>query len=413
MLCFAFLGAAPRFVVAQIPVGSVPLRLSGGIHPGMAGAATAMPAGAEGVWTNPATLTWQPKSEIIFGTTLIRPATTYLAETPSVYLDTTFTNLITPIYLALCWRPGNGSKSTKWAYGLGINSPFWNFTRWPENWKGRLVVEEYSVRTLFVEPTVSYRLTQRLSIGGGPLIALGNWFEKKALSYVSTSGEPTYAEHNAIGSGAGYNLSLYYRASDKIALGLSYRSKISLQVIRGEARFLVPVSLSPDFPDQNFESVLTFPAQLTGGLCYMPSSRVSLDLDIEWLQWSKADSTFVNYDQQTLYVRNRTWSGSFQDVIAFRMGIQYNLSELLSVQTGFSYSPTPVPRAYLSPAFPDANRVRVAAGLRWNITPKISVDGSISQEFTGERTGFLTGTGFGGTYASTITALNLGLRYGF
>ena len=52
-------------------------------------------------------------------------------------------------------------------------------------------------------------------------------------------------------TGFGVHLGLNYDINDQLNIGLSYRSKINMEIDKGDANFNVPTGLSSQFPAQN------------------------------------------------------------------------------------------------------------------------------------------------------------------
>lgn len=158
-----------------------------------------------------------------------------------------------------------------------MTTPYGNSLKWPKNWAGAGLIQDISLKSYVIQPTLSYKITDRLSIGVGLQLAWGNVNLSRALMGASdlqgigtkfesllpmlagvpssiipdedkkamqemvalmkgTEVPPAYArlEGNAH-MRVGFNVGIMYDICDKVTVGLSYRSKIKMRVKEGEA----------------------------------------------------------------------------------------------------------------------------------------------------------------------------------
>src|SRR5207249_12144869 len=63
--------------------------------------------------------------------------------------------------------------TSKLAVGVGLFAPYGLETRWPMTFDGRFAGYKNYLRSIYIQPTLAYQLTPRLSLGGGLDIVLG------------------------------------------------------------------------------------------------------------------------------------------------------------------------------------------------------------------------------------------------
>ena len=163
------------------------------------------------------------------------------------------------------------------AAGISLTTPYGNSLKWPKNWAGAGLIQDISLKSYVIQPTLSYKITDRLSIGVGLQLAWGNVNLSRALmsagdlqrigaefesflpllasvpsnvisdadkqamqemvaSMKNAEVPPAYArlEGNAH-MRVGFNVGIMYDVCDQVTVGLSYRSKIKMRVKEGEA----------------------------------------------------------------------------------------------------------------------------------------------------------------------------------
>ena len=138
-------------------------------------------------------------------------------------------------------------KAKKIQVGLGIYTPFGSKVQWEDDWKGQFLIREIDLKTIFIQPTVSYKVTDKLGIGAGFIYATGSFALRKGVPVQDSMGN--YGEGNLEGkaSGYGFNAGIYFKASEKFSIGIDYRSEVKVSVANGSADFQVASSLAEYF----------------------------------------------------------------------------------------------------------------------------------------------------------------------
>ena len=253
-------------------------------------------------------------------------------------------------------------------------------------------------------------MTDRLGIGIGGSYGALTLISRQAV-------EDTDGQQLEIGSaslsGADLTWGLYaglsYKASETSAFSLLFRSPMRVNIQNGTADFAVPASLENLYPSQSFSSTFWLPPQLDLGLSLQPKSRLTIHLAANLVGWQLLDSLLYELEEPVETVNQYPETG-FVNTVSLRMGSELFVNEHISLRGGLYLENTPVPDEQLSPAFPDGTRIGLTAGLGYR-TGDIRVDAAYQFAFTGERTGILSGAGFGGTYKSNAQSLSLGISY--
>src|SRR5262245_2719385 len=70
----------------------------------------------------------------------------------------------------LAWVPNaylSWQLNDRWFVGIGLNAPFGLKTEWEQNWVGRFHAIESEFKTINVNPSVAFKLTDQVSLGAG------------------------------------------------------------------------------------------------------------------------------------------------------------------------------------------------------------------------------------------------------
>ncbi|GAB3654352.1 outer membrane protein transport protein [Hymenobacter agri] len=329
---------------------------------------------------------------------------------------------------------GFGPKDGKFKAGVAVFTPYGSTLKYADNWDGRYALTEITLQSIYVQPTASFAITPQLSVGAGLMIlAYGNVNLQKDLPL------PTGPGHITLDGKAktqfGYNVGVYFKPSDKLSAGVSYRSKIDAVVENGTVSYSgLPTGASAStinrgFTANAFSATLPLPAVASVGIGVTPNEKLTIGLDAALTFWSayrSLDFTFSgNNGNGTTdgLVGGSTTSTSkryYQDALAFRLGGQYKVSDKLTVRAGASYDFSAVKDGYITPETPDADRVILTTGLSYQVTEHLGIDASFLFEDFLKRSqtpGQLLDNGtadrIAGTYKTQVYVPGIGLHYKF
>lgn len=310
---------------------------------------------------------------------------------------------------------GRLHEDSRFALGLGIYSPFASAVKWDDNWIGKYMVQSYDLRTVFFQPTVSFRAADWLSVGGGFVFGTGSVDYRKALPVHGMLGadiDDGTAHLRGNATGLGYNLGVHIKATDDLQFGISYRSQVNMDVEGGRADFTVPTSLKDSMPDGNFDARLPMPGTLTVGAGYRIND-VTLQLDLAYTQWDCYDSMRFDFRTNTTALSDIKEPRLYRNVVTPRLGIQYKVSKRVALMGGAAYMPTPVTNGYVSPDMPDADRVLLSCGITVRPLPGLTFMASFQGISSLRRTAEYRYAGFNGVYKTAVAAPGFGLYYTF
>ena len=318
-----------------------------------------------------------------------------------------------------------GPKEGKFRAGIAVYTPYGSTLKYEKGWEGRFALSEITLRAVYVQPTVSYALTPQLSVGAGLMIlAAGSVNLQRAIALPSAEGSIELDGQTK--TGFGVNAGIFFKPSDKLSVGLSYRSKIDATVEDGNVTVVNPIAaLQSRFVGNKFRAVLPLPATFNVGIGLMPTEKLTIGLDVNLTKWSAYRALRFDFskDGQPAQVGTGTFSESkrsYQDALTFRLGGQYKVTDKLALRLGGAYDVTPVKDGYVTPETPDNNRVIGTAGVGYNITENFGLDASFMFQAILKRTqteADLLNNGttdrVAGTYRTNISIPGIGLRYNF
>lgn len=293
--------------------------------------------------------------------------------------------------------------------GLGFYTPFGSGIQWDKDWEGRALITKIKLKTYFLQPTLSYAINDWLGIGAGLSIALGDVVLAKDIPTINGDMELNGKAKPAIG----YNLGIYLQPTDKLSLGINYRSKVDLKVKDGDATFRVPEALANTkiFTKDTFGASLPMISSLNLGLAYRFDSQWTLATDINFNNWSEYEELLIEFDQNNAL--NAPQERNYKNTVTARIGMQYTVNEKLTTRAGFYYDPTPVRKHLFTPETPSMNSLGFTLGGSYRPHPKLGIDFSLLVINGMERNAGYEKDNFKGDFRSFAISPGIGLSYSF
>jgi long-chain fatty acid transport protein len=396
------------FLAQEFEAQGFQVNFQGQKQQGMGGAGNALPLDAASVFFNPGSVSFLKENSVNIGFTPTF-ANTLFEDANTTSIGRTNSPMGTPFSVYAVYRK---NEESKFFYGVGIYTPFGSTIQYEDAWTGRFALTKLQLKSIFIQPTVSYKLNDKIGIGAGFVYTIGNVNLQKDIPVQDADGTYGHAELDGKASGFGYNVGLFVQATEKLNIGLSYRSKVNMEVAEGTATFTVPSSLTANFPSGTFSSALPLPQVATLGLAYKLNEKLEFALDVNYVGWKAYDTLAFDYAQNTASLIDTKSARNYKNTLAFRLGANYALTEKFDARLGLAYGLTPVQNGYVTPETPDANRINYTAGLGYKIGDHFQLDASVF--FTHlKRTDTNLETNLSGTFTTNVLAPGLAIIYKF
>lgn len=382
------------------------VNLQGQVQQGMGGAGTALMHDASAVFFNPGGASFVEGSSIIVGMTPTFANGVFI-EDGTNEMGRTNSPMGTPFAAYGLFGLKNNDRLK---FGLGVYTPFGSTVQWEDGWVGRFALTRLKLLSIFVQPTVSYKITDKIGVGAGFVYSYGKVNLQKDLPILDANGEYASAELGGTGSGYGFNAAIYIQPNELVSFGVSYRSQVIMKLPEGQATFNVPASLDDKFPDGKFSSELPLPQVATASVGFHPTESISLCLDVNYVGWHAYDTLAFDYENNTASLEDTKSARNYKDIVAFRFGGQYEWNEKLKCRAGIAYGITPVQNGYVTPETPDANRFNYTIGVGYNFGEHLILDASLL--FTQvSRSDTNLETNLSGTFKTRVYAPGLSITY--
>lgn len=247
------------------------------------------------------------------------------------------------------------------AVGIGLHLPFGLAVSWPDRHAQSDVIQDQSLRTYFITPSVGINLNKQvpgLSIGGGIDIVPATVQLENTLTFGDTQGTAVLGG-DAVGIGGRVGVMYNSPKLKQLKLGVMYRTDVRLD-FEGQGNFDIAAPYRSQLPpDGDISTSITLPGQVWGGIGYSPTPALELEYNAVWINWEKFDELRINLPGGAVTVSPQ----DYRNTLSHRLGLEYKLpAQKAAVRAGFVYDPTPIPGTTLSARLPDVDRKNITLG---------------------------------------------------
>jgi long-chain fatty acid transport protein len=384
------------------------VNLQGQKQQAMGGAGVGTNLDAASVFYNPGAVSLLKENSVSAGVSLTSESTAFRDANSQQQFHTK-----SPISAPFTGYGVWGPSESKFKFGMGIYTPFGSTIKYEDGWSGRYALTQMKLQSIFFQPTVSYKINDKIGIGAGFVYGYGNINLSKDLPIASSDGSTSTANLKGNANGVGYNLGIFYKPTEKLSIGLSYRSQVKMKVNNGDATFTVPPSLATSFPSGKFTASLPLPQVLTLGLGYNVTEKLLLAFDASFIGWASYKTLAFDYEQNTSSLPDTESPRNYKNTYSLRLGAQYKLSDKFMIRGGTNFEKSPIKSGYVTPEVPDADRWNFTGGLGYKPTERFVIDASFSYINFMKRTDTNIETNLSGTYKTRILVPGLSLTYNF
>lgn len=277
--------------------------------------------------------------------------------------------------------------------GIGVNAPFGLRVDYADDWFGRFDSQRSELATYNVQPSLAWKVSETLSIGGGISIQYIEAELSNALPNLSPLQPDGQARVKGDDISLGWNLGVLV-GSGPARVGLHYRSRVKHE-LKGSFEttgLLGPLAGANRRVDAR--APITLPDSLALSATVAPAPGVRLLGTIEWTNWSVFDAIRVQEADGTPI---STSEQGYKDSWSFHFGGEVDVTERWTLRAGLATDTTPTVDALRSSRVPDGDRTWLSAGAGMRLSDSMEVRLSyahvfVTREALDRSDGFYEGT---------------------
>jgi long-chain fatty acid transport protein len=273
-------------------------------------------------------------------------------------------------------------------FGIGISVPFGLKTEYDPDWIGRFQGISSEVKTLNINPSLSYKLSETASIGGGLSYQRGKIDLLSAVNYSAIVGGalgPNLEGQNTTsidGDAWGFNIGGLFNVAPATRVGIHYRSSLKYKLDGNTSFSNVPAAFAgipaaaAGTSNGNVKLDLKTPDHLSFSIAHTLNDRLDLLGDLTWWHWSKIKQLpLVRTSGPANGATLSTLTFNFDDAWRASIGANYKLNGPWTLKLGAAYDQTPVPNAESRTVrLPDNDRYWLSAGAAYQMSRNGKLD---------------------------------------
>lgn len=245
----------------------------------------------------------------------------------------------------------------QWHVGLGISAPFGLATKYEDgNWIGRYHAIKSSIQTININPSIAYRLNDKVALGFG----INYQLIEAEMSNLTPVGLSRLKGDDAAW---GWNAGALFTLSPSMRVGVAYRSSIDYKL---EGNQTVGVNAIPA------SAKLELPDTFTLSVWEQVSDRWEAMGDLSYTNWSTVGQ--LNVVRQSNGALLGVENFGYKDSWRFAWGAAYKYSDAWKLKFGMAYDRSPVRDSTRSARVPDNNRIWLSLGAQWKPAKDSTLD---------------------------------------
>ncbi|WP_407296647.1 OmpP1/FadL family transporter [Stutzerimonas zhaodongensis] len=307
----------------------------------------------------------------------------------------------------------------KWAVGVGVYVPFGLITDYESGFSGRYEGDYSEVRVITVQPTVSYRFNEKLSVGFGPTInRIDGKLESAVPPFTPGATADSRVKIKGDDTALGFNIGMLYEFTPHTRAGVTYRSKVDYTLegdtrVSGNDLILGSVGAygqydasldleTPESIDMSITHDLNDQWTIYGGAMLTRWSRLeSIIVENEGVAAGPASAAFGTIEEEQDW--HDTWS--------YALGAAYKLNKQWTLRTGVALDQSPTNNTHRSPRIPTGDRTAVSFGLAWNPNDDMTVD--LAYSYLWEEDTKIDQDTYNATYENSAHGFGAAMTYRF
>ncbi|WP_120993095.1 OmpP1/FadL family transporter [Stutzerimonas urumqiensis] len=306
----------------------------------------------------------------------------------------------------------------KVTFGLGVYVPFGLVTDYESGFQGRYEGDYSEVRVITIQPTLSYRFNEHLSVGMGATINRIDGELESAVPSPIPGLSDSRVKIKGDDVAAGFNIGVLYEFTPSTRVGLTYHSKVEYELegetkVRGNNPVLTAIGAYGEY-DASLD--LTLPEMIDMSVTHELNDQWTLYAGAAFTRWSRLEEIRVNNSGVPAGPASASFASiaeeqDWHDSWSYAIGAAYKLNPQLVLRAGLALDQTPTNNTHRSPRIPSDDRKAFSLGLGYSPTDDITVD--LAYSYLKEDDASVEQDTYSATYENSAHGLGAQVSYRF
>jgi long-chain fatty acid transport protein len=302
-----------------------------------------------------------------------------------------------------------------WSFGLGLYVPFGLVTDYERSFQGRYHGDRSEVRVITLQPTLSYRVNEQLSVGFGPTI---NRIDGELTSAVPNRASPGSNDGKVTIKGddtaLGFNLGVLFEINAQSRVGMTYHSMVDY-TLKGDTQ--VEGSGFGPFSGNKYDASLALktPESVDLSITHELNADWTLYAGSTWTRWSRLEEIrAVNKGVPAplnASIGNINEPQNWHDTWSHAVGAAYKLNNQWTLRAGLAVDQSPTNNSDRTPRIPTGDRKAFSLGTAWSPNDNVTID--LAYSYLKEDDTQINKSDYQATYKNTAHGFGTQVTYRF
>ncbi|NQY19885.1 MAG: porin [Campylobacteraceae bacterium] len=265
-------------------------------------------------------------------------------------------------------------KNTK--FGVSLVAPAGLSKRWNAPF-AKTYAEEFTLKIVELNPTIGYKINDKLAIGGGLRFVYTKGIVKnQGAAKIGSKYVPMKRDLEADSFDYGYNLALTYKPLKNTVLAMTYRSFVDIEV-NGTGTLFYKHPSFPSAYKYDGDASIKFPLPASLNIAIAQTfGDLTAEFVYERTYWSEYKVIDFNYnkDLSTPLDTNLAYSlfdkprdKNWKDTNSYKLGLTYKANKDLTLMGSYGIDESPAPTDTLAFELPDADAKVYSLGFDYKL----------------------------------------------
>ena len=264
----------------------------------------------------------------------------------------------------------------KWNFGLGMYVPFGLISDYEKSFQGSSHGQYSKVAVMTLQPTLSYKITDRVAVGFGPTLnKIDGKLTNTLQTRLSPTGQDTLINIKGDDTALGYNIGLMVDLSEQTTWGITYHSKVDYTLEGRTKVYNAPLPVNGEY-----KATLDFttPESVDTSISHKLDDQWTLHGGLTWTRWSRLESIAAKNQGVPSAVQGQfgvlreelKWHNTW----AYSIGASYQVNPHWVLRTGFALDQSPTTNEYRTVRIPVGHRKILTFGTGWQASDNLTID---------------------------------------
>jgi long-chain fatty acid transport protein len=242
-------------------------------------------------------------------------------------------------------------------FGLGLD--------YDDDWAGRYFLDDVTLQTVGLQPSIAYKIDDQWSVGAGVVFAYSILEQNIAVNNITPDLNDGALTLEDTDTSLQFNFGVLYQQNENTRFGMQYLAETDVKFndvasTKNLGPVLSGIVDQRNLADMKLDFSMTLPQMVHLSMYHQVNDELAILADVTWQEWSK-------FGKITLAVDNSEGlsldiNKNYKNTRGISIGAQYMLNPDLKLNTGISYHSAMVSDKNRTADLPAGDSIRLGIG---------------------------------------------------